>query len=459
MLLDALGEKVAQFEYQHLPKLAVETAKDGILDTIGVTLAGAGDRTTDVVGRTVLATAGEGPALVLGSRRRVDVLNAAMVNGTASHALDFDDCSNTMGGHPSAPIVPALWALAEARGATGREFLTAYGVGVEAETKLGRAVNFHHYEKGWHPTSTLGTFGAAAACARLIGLDAEATARALALAASMAAGIKANFGTMTKPFHVGQAARAGLLSALLAENGMEANRGALEHRQGFFEVYNGKGTYHPERLIGEWCNPVDLIEPGIAFKRHPCCASTHPAIDALLQIKSEHGLAPENVAHILSHTHPRRLSHTNRPNPTSGLDGKFSVQYVLARALRHGLVSITHFSNEAVFDRDTRALMERIVAEPDPAAIMETTEHFYARVRVTTTDGRQLEAFVDAPTGRDRDHPLPPGTLEAKFADCAGLALDPARVGELLARLKAIEDEPDIRALSDLMSNAARTTH
>ena len=142
----------------------------------------------------------DGPALLIGSDRRIDILNAALLNGTASHALDFDDCSNTMGGHPSAPIVPALWALAEARGTGGQAFIAAYVAGFEAETRLGRAVNFHHYEKGWHPTATLGVFGCAAACGHLIGLDEDKLAAALSLAASMSSGIKANFGTMAKPY-------------------------------------------------------------------------------------------------------------------------------------------------------------------------------------------------------------------------------------------------------------------
>ncbi len=176
----------------------------------------------------------------------------------------------------------------------------------------------------------------------------------------MASGIKANFGTMTKPFHVGHTTRNGLLAALLAKEGMTANAGALEHPQGFFAVYNGAGTFKPERLLEHWGDPFDLVEPGIAFKRHPCCGSTHPAVDAMLHLRETHGLSPERVAKVESWTHPRRLQHTNRPNPQSGLDGKFSIQYVLARALMHGIVSMEHFSDDAVRDPATRALMTRV---------------------------------------------------------------------------------------------------
>src|SRR5262249_16285417 len=197
MLLRALADRICRVTFETLPRDAVATAKQGILDTVGVTLAGAREETTAIVARTLRQTAAEGPALIFGGRERLDVLNAALINGVAAHALDFDDCSNTLGGHPSAPILPALWTLAP--GASGKAFIAPYAAGVESECKVGRAVHFHHYEKGWHPTATLGTFGSAAACGHLLRLTADEMATALALAASMAAGIKANFGTMTKP--------------------------------------------------------------------------------------------------------------------------------------------------------------------------------------------------------------------------------------------------------------------
>src|SRR5262245_6376992 len=451
-LLAQLAERVCAIRLADAPRPALDTAKEAVLDTVGVTLAGADAEATCPVLKTVLPLANAGPALIFGSGSRVDVLSAALVNGTASHALDFDDCSITRGGHPSAPIVPALWSLAEARGSTGGDFLAAYVAGVECETKLGRAVNFHHYEKGWHPTATLGTFGSAAACSRLIGLDPHRMTHALALAVSMASGVKANFGTMTKPFHVGHAARNGLFAALLAENGMTANVAALEDPQGFLAVFNGEGTYATERLLENWGAPLDLVEPGIAFKRHPCCASTHPALYALLLLRSDHGLTPANVATIESWTHPRRFRHTNRPVPQSGLDGKFSVQYCLARALAQGFVGLDDFSDEAVRDTKICGLLGRVRSLADPDARVDTAEHFYARVRVTTVDGKVVEAFVDRPLGRDRDHPLPLGTLDTKFRDCAGQVLDKEAVAELLDGLRTLECVERIADLSDVIA-------
>lgn len=449
-MLDDVAERLRKITFDSLPREAVETATDAILDTVGVTLAGTNEPASKAV-TAVIGTGQRGTATLFGVAQTATPLDAALINGTASHALDFDDCSNTLGGHPSAPIVPALWALAEQIGASGKAFIAAYVAGFEVETRIGRAVNFHHYEKGWHPTSTLGTFGAAAACSHLLGLDTRKTATALALAASMASGLKANFGTMSKPYHVGHCTRNGMLAALLAREGMTANSDALTHPQGFFEVFNGAGTYAPERVLQDFADPLDIVEVGVAFKRHPCCASTHPAIDALLALRSEHGFTEADVASILSRTHPRRLRHTDRPDPQSGLDGKFSVQYVLARALVHGLVSLEHFAESAIADHAIRGVMTRITAEPHPDARMDSTEHFFAEVSVTLRDGRTLTKWVDRPVGRDRDHPLPEGALVAKFRDCAARALDLSQVEQLVVALAAFQNVDTISNLSPLL--------
>jgi 2-methylcitrate dehydratase PrpD len=231
----ALADRITALQFNDIDEEALKWARWGILDTVGVTLAGASEACTEIIEKmhSVNGTSEGGPALIFGSGKRTSVLNAAEINGTASHALDFDDCNNTLGGHPSAPILPGLIALAEARKASGKALITAYLAGFETETALARVVHMHHYEKGWHPTATLGTFGSTAAACHLIGLDKEKTATALGLAVSLAAGVKANFGTMTKPLHVGETTRNGLTAALLVEQGFTANPGAFEHSQGF----------------------------------------------------------------------------------------------------------------------------------------------------------------------------------------------------------------------------------
>src|SRR5687767_10847341 len=281
ILAQEFAKRINALRYEDLPPEAVHWAKIGILDTVGVTLAGAREDTTRIP--AAIVTAGSsGPSLIFGGNRRVAALDAALVNGTAAHALDFDDMTNRLGGHPSAPILPALFALADELGASGRDFIAAYVAGFETECKLGLGVHFHHYTKGWHPTATLGVFGAAAAAARLLKLSGSETATALALAASFASGIKANFGTMAKPLHVGHCARNGLLAARLAKAGYTANQESIfEHDQGFLEVFNGPGTYDVQRAMLAWAAPLDIVEPGIGIKQSPCWSSTQPAIDAI----------------------------------------------------------------------------------------------------------------------------------------------------------------------------------
>ena len=300
---------------------------------------------------------------------------------------------------------------------TGREFIAAYVAGFETETRIGRGVNLHHYEKGWHPTATLGVFGAAAACCHLMGLDRAKTAQALAIAASLASGIKANFGTMTKPLHVGHTARNGLFAAMLAREGFTANDAALEHKQGFLHVFNGIGNFDAEKILADWGRPYDIVSPGIGIKPHPCCGSTHPAVDAMLALRAEHDIVPDKVARIESWTHPRRLAHTDRPDPQSGLDAKFSVQYCLARALLDGRIVLEHFEGEAFRDPAARALMRRIHAAPFPATARGDGEPLGAELRITFDDGRTVAKRVRRALGRGTDNPLPEEKLHAQIRE------------------------------------------
>jgi 2-methylcitrate dehydratase PrpD len=448
-----LAARIRAITFDGLPAAAVGWAKTGILDTVGVTLAGSIEPCAKIA---LSVSGGVGPALVFGSTHRLPVVNAALVNGTASHALDFDDCSNTLGGHPSAPILPGLFALADAMPVSGRDLLAAYVAGFETETRLARAVNFHHYDKGWHPTATLGVFGAAAAAARLIGLDETQTATALAIAASFSSGLKANFGTMTKPLHVGHCAHNGVMAAMLAREGMTASLDAFEHPQGFFNVFNGAGNYDADAVLRDWAAPLDIVTPGIAIKQYPCCGSTHPAIDAMLDLVHAHGLTPQNVVHVVSWTHPRRLAHTNRPALRSALDAKFSTQYCLARALMDGRVVLSQFDGDAYLDAGVADVMARIEAAPHPRMAAESDAHFGAEVTVTTTDGRRLAKAVDIARGRTSENPPSPELLEAKFRDCAGRALQPDAVSRSLDLVASMEKLDRVSALADTLAAGCR---
>lgn len=448
-----LATRIVATNYGDLPDEAVAWARVGLIDYTGVTLAGSTEPSGAMVAAAIEAGEQPGPSLVFGGDRRTTPLNAALINGTAAHAQDFDDCNNSIGGHPSAPILPAAIALGEKLGTSGRDLILAYVLGFETETRIGRGVHFHHYEKGWHPTATLGVFGATAACAKLLGLDADKTATALAIAVSLSSGVKANFGTMVKPLHVGHCSRHGLFAALLAKEGFTANHAAFEHGHGFFEVFNGKGNYWPEKILADWAAPFDIVYPAIAIKQYPCCGSTHPAVDAMINLVDREGLTPEMVKRVDSWTHPRRLAHTNRPDPQSPLDAKFSVQYCVARALMHGKVVMQHFDDTAFRDKDARALMQRIDAAPHPKMTTGSDESYLgAEIRVELKDGRVLSEWVDRAQGRGADAPLSAAKLKVKFEGCAAMVLPADRVAALYAVLEHFEGLKRIRDFTDLVA-------
>jgi 2-methylcitrate dehydratase PrpD len=460
-LAQDLARRIVGTHFEALTPAAIRSARMGILDTLAVGIAGAKEDAAliarKVAGRdhTNALEWGSGAALVWGTGNRTSALEAAFLNGIAANVLDFDDCTDALGGHPSAPILPALIALAEERRASGRDVLVAYVAGFETETALGRGVNFHHYEKGWHPTATLGVFGAAAACARLIGLDAENTARALALCASLACGVKSNLGSMGKPMHVGQCSRSGLLAVLLAAEGFTGNADAIEHHQGFLEVFNGAGHYDAARIVEKWGAPWEIEWPGIAIKQYPCCLSTQSSVDLMLDLVRSHDLAPDRVARVSATFAARRLEHTNRPQPRSALDAKLSAQYVLARALTDRTVGLPHFEGEAFRDARVRDAMSRIEVRTFDDSTLERLGDFGAAIEVELADGRTLSGSIGRPVGHEPGNPLSPELLKAKFESCvSSLARSQAdALYECVQRFDALADVRELTATFEMRSS------
>jgi len=451
-----LAEHVAAMRYEDLPPEAVYWSRIAVLDTIGVALAGSAEAAPRIVEEVLELKPGSGPSLILGGKRRVGPLDAALVNGAAAHVLDYDNTASHMGGHVSAVMVPALLAAGEAFGASGRDMLLAHAAGFEASARVGRGVNDYHSDKGWHATTTLGVFAVAAACARLLNLPVEQTETALSLGTSLAAGLKANFGTMTKSLHVGQCARGGLMAALLARKGYTANPGAFEHKQGFFKVFNGDGNYDIAPIVESWGTPLDIVVPGASYKQYPCCYSTHAAIEAALDIVRQHGgpLDPAAIARIDSWTHATRLIHTDRPEPASALDAKFSVQYCVTRALIHGKVLLEHFDEGAYGEPAVRALLKRVHAAPYTKPLFDPKDPFDAEVTVTLADGRSLTAHVDRPLGRTSGIPIPPENIRAKFENCAARVLAPRAVATVTRAIEAFEDVKSVREFTALLEPA-----
>lgn len=460
-LLQRIAARITDFDPAVISDAGKRTALWGIIDTIAVTLAGLPEDCTQIALATPGVADAPGPCLVFGTAMRTSALDATFINGIASHALDYDDFSAVFGGHQSVPLVTPLFALAEERKRTGKDVLDAYLVGLETEMRFARAVHPHHYDKGWHPTATLGIFGTVAACARMIGLTPQKTGMALAIAASFASGLKANFGTMTKPLHVGQSARNGLLAVLLAERGFDANPAALEHHQGFLNVFNGDGTFDPAKLLDGWNNgPWENEAPTLAIKQFPCCGSTHQCITATQRLMARNGitpgdLGPDTIADITVMPHARRLRHTNTPLPDSELEAKFSVQYTVVRTLLDGTVKLKDFEGDAFRNDGVRALLNKTTARPHPDLDGDQADQWGCEVIVTLADGRVLSQRVEALVGRSGTNAMSADELWEKFEDCAARTLPAAQIKSLFDALLQLDNAPDFTGVCAMMQGAS----
>ena len=451
-----LAEKIHAFSPDQATQKGLAVARRAITDTLGVTFAGIPEPCVQILLSVPGVATSAGSSLILGTDRRTSALDAALVNGTASHALDYDDFCATLGGHQSVPLVPALFAVAEERKFSGRQVLNAYIVGVETELRIARGVNFHHYDKGWHPTATLGVFGTVAAVSHLIGLDAEKTTTALGLAASFAAGLKANFGTMTKPLHIGHCGRDGVLAVLLAERGFTANPAAFEHHQGFLNVFNGPGTFDVDRIFADWGDPLEVEDPTIAIKQFPCCGSTHPAVMMALELYEQDGVRAGDVTALEVRPHIRRFRHTDTPDPQTQLQAKFSVQYVVARALLDGAVRLKDFEGTAYAEPEIQRLLGVTTSGPHPDMPEDGEAQWGAEVGVTLKDGRRLTRRVDNVVGRGGDNPMSGSEMWTKFEDCARRSLPREQIAPLFERLETLESADDISLVMKLMQGHAK---
>jgi 2-methylcitrate dehydratase PrpD len=361
-----------------------------------------------------------------------------------SHALDFDDLHTVLGGHPSAPVLSAVLPLAETRGASGRDLVRAFVHGVETVILLGEVLNPGHYERGWHPTAICGHVGAAVGAGALLDLDETELRRAVGVSVSQAAGSKVNFGTMTKPYHVGRVARAGVEAAQLAEAGFTADESALEADfGGLFDLFEGDPPHDVgdvfESLESRWW----LLDPPTGFKPWPCCGSTFAAVDAALDLHEE-DFDADDVRTVTVVEHPQRLDHTNRPNPTTGLEGKFSVQYCVAVAMANGDLWFDDFEDEAVKSQH-RDLVERVEAVADADAVPNDRS---AILEVELEDGRVVEHTVVHPYSSPND-PMTDHDLDEKYRRCAAYTLDDDAVAASLDAIRNAEDVDDVGELVD----------
>jgi len=440
-----LAEFVADTPTEAIGDEAHTQARRAILDTLGVTLAGAREEASDIVACMVRELGGVEEAMVFGHGFRAPAAEAALVNGTSGHALDFDDVSMSMSGHPSVPLVPAVLAAGEKLGSSGRDVVDALVLGFEVECKVGRLIGGPHYALGWHPTSTFGTLGAAAACARLMRLDAARTQAALGVAASLASGARRNFGSMTKPLHAGGAARNGVVAADLARRGFTADAEALEAADGWLNAASGGAEFDtsPLERLGD---PWEIVSPGIGVKLYPCCYFTHLAIDAALQLRTALDGDLEGIDGISVSVSPGTMMVLRKTLPESGLEGKFSMEYCVAAALSDGAVTLRSFTDEAVARPAVKQLTVRVkVTEdgPPPDAPLGGS----ALVSALFGDRDPMHSpRAEVPRG-DPQNPLSWEQLAAKFADCAGLLLPADGVERAISLIDGLDELEDVRDL------------
>ncbi|MGY8990287.1 MAG: MmgE/PrpD family protein [Rhodospirillales bacterium] len=443
-----LAEVILQSSEAALPEDCFHWAKMAIIDTIGVTLAGVATATAQIPRRVMPSKTG--PSQIIGVDQQNDPVTASLLNGTAAHALDFDDMTQNMMGHPSVAILPAALALADAHHASGRGLLKAYVIGFEAAARIGRGMTYKHHDQGWHSTGTLGVFGSVAAAASLMKLSEDQTATALAMACSMSSGVRANFGTMSKPLHAGMAGRNGVFAALMARDGFTAHHEAFEHKQGFFAVYNDSVPVDQEAMLKNWFAPPEILDPGVCLKLYPCGAHTHPFIEMTRSLIGEHDISLGDIERIDALSETSRHNHTNRPQPRSGLDGKFSVQNTMARTLLNGAPRLEHFTDTAVEETEIKTVMALINAAPHPDLDESWADKYGGEVVMTLKSGATHQARIEHQIARGPSTPLSENDLRGKFLNCAAACLPPSQAEQLFDALIEMDSCENMTTLTAL---------
>ena len=458
-LTESIGRFVASAERSAFSPIATENSKRVLADTFAVIVAGAGSEVAEPLKRYAERCASTGPSPILGTSMRVPMEISALVNGTFGHALDFDDVLTMMPGHPSAIIMAALLATTGERALSGAELIEAHIVGIEVGAKIGLAITIGHYDRGFHGTGTLGIFSAVAALAKVHRLDAETTRIALGIASSMASGVRRNFGTMTKPLHTGWAARSAVAAVELARCGFTAAPDVLEAKAGFFASY-GVEASDPEIGIAALGNPWTIVDPGIALKQWPCYNGSQRGMHGVLQLRQRLGFDAGTLERLECRMPPGGMKVVIYPRPVTGLEGKFSLHYVLAAGVLDGKYSLSTFSDAAVRRPEIAALYAKIDAHEDPRcgagdphlASRPGGARGFVEVEVRLADGRSDVVRVDAAPGHP-SHPLSWRDIEQKFIDCAVHGcIEPQRASEALGAIRRLEECRDIRAIAALLT-------
>lgn len=459
------AEFAANLQFEDLSPDALAITRRCVLDGLGVALAGTDQPVMKALSGFLARLGGAPHARVVGDAGvRLPAPSAALWNGTAGHAMDWDDTqlAETPGRvfglltHPTMPPLSAGLAMADLlRDVDGRTFLTAFIAGFEVECKLAEAIHPDHYLEGFHSSGTMGTFGAAVCAGKLLGFEPDRMAGTIGVAASMAAGIRANFGTMMKPVHVGRAAENGVTAALLVQEGLVANPEALDGPWGFFEVA-GRGA-DVDVVHGRLGNPFTIVSPGVSIKPYPCGVLTHPTIDAMLAVIEEHDLQPEDISRVLVHAGRNILEPIRYSVAEDGLQAKFSLAFLLSAAVVAGRVGKTEFNDDFVRSPPVQDMQRRVVTIHDRAFDGRGYERIRSTLEVETADGRNITREADERYRGGPENPLTTAEVERKFADCASGLVDHPATDAAIEFVADLESQADVTKILDLLDYRATT--
>jgi 2-methylcitrate dehydratase PrpD len=462
-LTNYVGTFVTQTKYQEIPADVIELGKKSILDGLGLALAGSRAESGSISRKYVeQAGVSNGRATIIGSALKTSPRFAALLNGISIHADDFDDtqlaaAKDRVYGlliHPTVPVLPAIFALAEQRAVSGKEWMLSYHVGAEVECKIAEAISPRHYQDGFHTTGTCGPFGSAAACAKLLKFDLPKTLNLFGLAASQSSGLRENFGTMTKPFQAGHAAESGLVSAELVALGWTAAEQILEADRGFFRAFGG--SYDPSAIMDRLGKPWTFTSPGVSLKPYPSGSLAHPAMTELARLIEVHNIKAPQVEKVdvgANHNMTTTLLHHQ---PKTGLEAKFSMEFCVAILLLERKAGLGQFSDKVVQRQDVQEMIRRINFYVDPEAESAGYDKMTSILKIHLKDGGVITGRADFAKGSPAN-PMSFDETATKFRGCAEFAEWPkAKTEAIIAFTKALEAAPDMSALSPLLSAEAR---
>jgi 2-methylcitrate dehydratase PrpD len=436
-----LARYVVESRFAAIPAATRHHATRTFVNWLGCAIGGSHHEGMDIALAALAPMAGAAQASVLGRSERLDILHAALLNGISSHMFDFDDTHLKTVIHPAGPVCSAILALAEHRPVSGEDFVHALVLGVEVECRIGNSVYPNHYDTGWHITGTAGVMGAAAACGKLLGLNEQQMVWALGIAATQSSGLREMFGTMCKPFHPGNAAKNGLMSALLAEKNFTSSNRGIEAPRGFAHVLSTK--FDPAEIIDGLGKTFEIDLN--TYKPFACGIVIHPIIDACVQLRNEHKLAGDEIESVLAKVHPLVLELTGKKTPQTGLEGKFSVYHSAAAGFIYGAAGEREYSDAVVRDAKVIALRDKVTAVVDGTMHEDQT-----LVEVKLKDGRTLSKYVEAAIGSLK-RPQTDADLEAKFRGLAEDVLPKAQVDKVLGlawKVGSLASAGDVAAAS-----------